>query len=373
MQSVLDIHQFRPIVKMATRELLNFLKEFLTIKQDWPRKTPKQKYQFVYNIARFSLDLTGLRVLSDLRIVPMTFVTGAIVMSWAGLTMYTIVYFACQGRFADVLPCTCLLGIMTSVGIDQCFLFFELQNVQSIKIIFQSFTAYLMCTLGQRTKLVHLMKFPGNVIFLDSKELTAYNRICSRNLDGTFKRFLITISFVILSMGVGVFGPIYAYITTGARTSILGVKLPFFDEGSNLEFMFINVLQFLSGTFGIIGNISIESCSALLISLNQISVSICELDVEEITYQIEKEPYQTSIKSKILLRNILMRIQDVDKYDLKCGTACQWEQINGLFFKFCLQSHSNSQRYSLLAIPFCTIYVYIFNCDGHFLSIFCEF
>lgn len=170
-----------------------------------------------------------------------------------------------------------------------------------------------MCILGQRTKLIHLMRFPGDLIFIDSKQLTAYNRICSQNLDGTFKRFLITILMIILSMGIGVFGPIYAYITTGARSTLLGVKLPFFDEGSNLEFIFVNGLQFISGTFGIIGNISIESCSALLISLNQISVLICELDVKEFTHQIEKEFYKTSIKSKILLRNILMRIQDVDK------------------------------------------------------------
>lgn len=171
-----------------------------------------------------------------------------------------------------------------------------------------------MCILGQRTKLGHLMKFPGNFIFLNSNELTPYNRICSQNLDGTFRRFLITIGIVILSMGIGVFGPIYAYITTGARATLLGVKLPFFDEGSDLEFMFVNGLQFFTGTFGIIGNISIESCSALFISLNQMSVSICELDLLDFTQQIEKEGYQTSLKSKILLRNILMRIQDVDKY-----------------------------------------------------------
>lgn len=116
----LDTQQFRLIVKMAIRELLNFLKEFLTISEDWPQKTPNQKYQFIYNIARFSLDLAGLRVLSDLRIVPMTFFTGAIVLSWLGFAIYTIVYFASQGRFADGLPCTCLLGIMTSVGNEQC-------------------------------------------------------------------------------------------------------------------------------------------------------------------------------------------------------------------------------------------------------------
>lgn len=173
-----------------------------------------------------------------------------------------------------------------------------------------------MCVLGQRTTLAHLMKFPGDFIFLDSNELTPYNRICSQNLDGTFRRFLITIMIVILSMGIGVFGPIYAYITTGARATLLGVKLPFFDEGSDLEFMFVNALQFFSGTFGIIGNISIESCSALLISLNQMSVSICELDLMDFTHRIEKEGYQTSLESKILLRNILMRIQDVDKYDV---------------------------------------------------------
>lgn len=104
---------------MATTELLNFLKEFRTLRQEWPKKTPNQKYRFIYNIARFSLDFTGLRVLSDLRIVPMTLFTGSLVMSWLGFAIYTIVYFASQGRFADGLPCTCLLGIMTSVGSEQ--------------------------------------------------------------------------------------------------------------------------------------------------------------------------------------------------------------------------------------------------------------
>lgn len=128
-QSVRNIQQIRSIVKMATKkELFNFLKEFGTIKQDWPRKTPNQKYRFIFNIARFSLDFAGLRVLSDLRIVPMTFVTASIVVSWLGFVIYTLVYFASQDRFADGLPCTCLLGIMTSVGNGGKAFFLRLQR-----------------------------------------------------------------------------------------------------------------------------------------------------------------------------------------------------------------------------------------------------
>lgn len=180
-------------------------------------------------------------------------------------------------------------------------------------LFLQSFTAYLMCTLSKRKQLIHLMKFAGDFIFLNSKLPTAYNRICSQNLDRTLKRFVITISIVTLSAGIAMLGPLIAYVTGGDRATVLGIKLPFFGEGSDLEFIFVNVLQLVTGTLGIIGNTSIESCSALLISLNKISVSICELDLNNLTLQIKKER-KTSIQSKILLRNILMRIQDVDKY-----------------------------------------------------------
>lgn len=126
---------------MATRDLINFLKEFRTVRNEWPRKTPNQKYQFIYNIARFSLDLTGLRVLSDLRIVPMTFVSGSVMLSWAVFAIYTIFYFTSDGRFSEGLPCTCLLGIMTSVGIEQN-LFLELHHFQ-FRIFFFSYSPHI--------------------------------------------------------------------------------------------------------------------------------------------------------------------------------------------------------------------------------------
>lgn len=97
------------------KNLFKFLKSFLTIHNDWPKKTPKQKWQFIYDIGRYASDLTGIRILSDLKVYWLTAIPGALVVVYFALAAHTVWYFTARGRFIECLPCTCMLGLATSV------------------------------------------------------------------------------------------------------------------------------------------------------------------------------------------------------------------------------------------------------------------
>lgn len=96
----------------STRELIK-----ITInRSQWNSRTPLQKWYYLYGIGRTFLVPTGYKVFEEDQTLPWySYFTPAYITVYFLLAIYTSFHYTSQGEFVKFLPCTCLLGIISSV------------------------------------------------------------------------------------------------------------------------------------------------------------------------------------------------------------------------------------------------------------------
>lgn len=92
---------------------LEVLKNF---KEEWRMKTPKQKWQFVYNLAAKSGELIGIRVYTDLKVNWFSYFGLLLGVIHIPAVTYTLWISHQKGELLKGMQCLCTLGIMISVG-----------------------------------------------------------------------------------------------------------------------------------------------------------------------------------------------------------------------------------------------------------------
>lgn len=91
------------------------------IQCDWSKLTPKQKWQFLYDVGNGAGYLIGVRFLGDATINWYSFMVAFVVGLYYTLAAYTIIFCAMDDRIFDGLSCLCMSGAYTSVSIaDKC-------------------------------------------------------------------------------------------------------------------------------------------------------------------------------------------------------------------------------------------------------------
>lgn len=73
-------------------------------------------------------------------------------------------------------------------------------------------------------------------MYNEDNEMNEYNKLCSRSIDRTAKRFCITIAVIIMTVGSMMIAPTYDYMKYGKRTTLFSSKIPFVDEDWRIGF-----------------------------------------------------------------------------------------------------------------------------------------
>lgn len=94
---------------------LNIRQRFRTFREEWPNRTPKQKWQFLCDIPGVLLRIFGIRILQDCRVYWLSYFGSFLALNYFGLATYTLVYYAKQGRFIHGTICLCGAGIVCTV------------------------------------------------------------------------------------------------------------------------------------------------------------------------------------------------------------------------------------------------------------------
>lgn len=95
-----------------------------------------------------------------------------------------------------------------------------------------------------------MVKFGGQYIYHNHHDDIEYQRICSKNMDKSIKKFLTKMTMMFIGYTVGLMGPIYAFTFYGIRTTTFEFAVPFTEEKSWTEFGVNNLIQFLTATHG---------------------------------------------------------------------------------------------------------------------------
>lgn len=90
---------------------------FNKLNKNWSKKSPKQKWQMIYDIGNKCSEIVGIRFLSDNQLT-WRGIGSAVLLVYFFLTLiYTLVYYGVNGRFLTGFHCLCLFGIMVAVGV----------------------------------------------------------------------------------------------------------------------------------------------------------------------------------------------------------------------------------------------------------------
>lgn len=99
--------------------MLNFcrilLSKYRAALKNWRHRTPKQKFNVLFNIGRVMSEMIGLRVYSDMKIYWYTGSCGILCLLNYAMTFYTIQYYFRRNEFVRGMECTCFIGITTCV------------------------------------------------------------------------------------------------------------------------------------------------------------------------------------------------------------------------------------------------------------------
>lgn len=104
---------------------LNFRAELQTILREWSNRTPKQKWKFLSDIPDVLLKIFGIRILGDCHVYWLSFFPSLLVLNYIGLSIYTIIYYAKDGRFIFGTSCLCGAGIVSTAS---SFFFLKKEN-----------------------------------------------------------------------------------------------------------------------------------------------------------------------------------------------------------------------------------------------------
>lgn len=128
-----------------------------------------------------------------------------------------------------------------------------------------------------------------------------------------FVKSSISIMIVILNSGTPfICYPTYLYLFKNARPMTVPVILPFTDPETTKGYYQNVANQILMNLVGLIGNVGLECISSFLINNIHVAIETICFELDEFGNLLETEVEKTDDK-RLLLRNILIQIQDVDR------------------------------------------------------------
>lgn len=110
------IQKFNQLELVMLNPFGSFQSRYKDFKEKWHNKTPKEKWQSVYNFSKMTCEIIGIRVLSDIKNYWYTISCGLDGILYFVLVTYTVQYYFRRGEYIRSMECTCLIGIVVLVS-----------------------------------------------------------------------------------------------------------------------------------------------------------------------------------------------------------------------------------------------------------------
>lgn len=163
-----------------------------------------------------------------------------------------------------------------------------------------------------RYRLNNLANFGGKYIYKDEKDATKYRNVCEKHIKILVITVSVIVSLMILSHAMLIIGPLFAYFSQGIRITPIATNLPYFEKDSDTEFVINLTLQAAMALIALGGSLSIEVVQCLIINTITIIPDLINLNLKEIADELFTKGMCSDTISR--LRNVLIQIQDFDRY-----------------------------------------------------------
>lgn len=130
-------------------------------------------------------------------------------------------------------------------------------------------------------------------------------------MERSIRQFIVATILVVSSAAIAGIGPMHDYLANGTHSSIVGLKLPFFDEGSNLEYIFVCMFQTFIGAEAISACIGVEVINTLTNNSIRVYVEIMNLKKDILSTRLENSQARNFEIDKIIV-DIIESIKMVD-------------------------------------------------------------
>lgn len=278
--------------------------------ENWHWKSPKQKFQILYNIPKIMFEWIGVRVLSDSHINYYSHFGNLLVFYYVSMTIHTLYYWNQKDQLLFGTRCLCGMGIMMAV----IYLYFLLSNViQKIKILksIQTIPLYWESIGANRFKFNSLLNVAGNYMYEDFKGKSKFSAVCEEGAHKMLKSYAILMCIICTSMSLVALGPIIVFFRTGIWMTPLGVQFPLADQ-SDLAFYLDLVIQMFIAVTGIFSTVSIEFSQVIVNNVIEMSADVIKLNINQLMDQIAPLG-QMNLRSRAQFYNIVVQIQDFDR------------------------------------------------------------
>lgn len=164
-----------------------------------------------------------------------------------------------------------------------------------------------------RQNLHNFVGFPGQYIYQNDRRNTAYNRICSKQMDVTMSKLLIKAMLLAFGACGAVFPPIYSSFAMGVKTTTIEAKLPFINDKSMTEFYIncaLELIVFFHGTLIYLGS---ECTTTIFENFTAVSTKLIENELLEIDSDNSEPREMSKLQLRSLFRNILLQARDFDR------------------------------------------------------------
>lgn len=162
-----------------------------------------------------------------------------------------------------------------------------------------------------RVEYQSIVFFAGNYIYKDSSN-AKFQRMLDRRVLQLLTHVLIISGLLFTGYIVFESLPIATFLLTGKRTMVTAVQLPYFDPASDLGY-YLNVInQTVLSHFIVFVNIGVDSTFAMIVNSMWAGVDIIRYSVDEMQHNFRQNG--NSVEQRRRLRNILIQIQDLDRW-----------------------------------------------------------
>lgn len=91
------------------------------LQMKWQSKTPKQKWQIIFNTGKVSSELIGIRVYGDMKTIWKSGICAVVISTCLLMILYTIPFYCIRNEYIRSIECSCPLGIIIPVSFIVCF------------------------------------------------------------------------------------------------------------------------------------------------------------------------------------------------------------------------------------------------------------
>lgn len=163
-----------------------------------------------------------------------------------------------------------------------------------------------------RNKYHTLVACPGLYVYANSREPTAYNRICSENMDKTMRNFIKKILLVLSGGIAAVSSALFASFFMGNKTTTFELKCPFVDD-ENLDFILNSILQSIALFIGCFFYAGIEIAMTIFESFASAAPRLIYNEFAQLIEMYEQKRL-TESQFRAAFKNVVVMSLDYERY-----------------------------------------------------------